>query len=95
MQETQVQSLDWEDPLGKGMATHPIRAWRIPWTEEPGRLAVHLVSQRVGHKSVTNTHELKSFRRGLDVSLLTFHAPNGSSDATVCDLPFLSSVFTP
>ena len=33
------QSLDWEDPLEKGMATHSsILAWRIPWTEEPGRL---------------------------------------------------------
>ena len=39
MQETWVQSLGWEDPLEKGMATHSsILAWRIPWTEEPGRL---------------------------------------------------------
>ena len=39
MQETQVQSLDWEDPLEKEMATHSnILAWRIVWTEEPGRL---------------------------------------------------------
>ena len=37
--ETQVRSLDWEDPLEKGMATHSsILAWRIPWTEELGRL---------------------------------------------------------
>ena len=37
MQETQVRSLGWEDPLEKGVATHPsILAWRIPWTEEPG-----------------------------------------------------------
>ena len=37
--ETQVQSLDRENPLEKGMATHSsILAWRIPWTEEPGRL---------------------------------------------------------
>ena len=35
-QETWVQSLDWEDPLGKEMATHSnILAWEIPWTEEP------------------------------------------------------------
>ena len=34
-----VQSLDWEDPLEEGMATHSsILAWRIAWTEEPGRL---------------------------------------------------------
>ena len=39
MQETQVRSLGWEDPLEKEMATHPsILAWRIPWTEEPGGL---------------------------------------------------------
>ena len=39
VRETQVQSLDWEDPLEKGMAVHSsILAWRIPWTEEPGRL---------------------------------------------------------
>ena len=39
MPETRVQSLGWEDPLGKGMATHfSILAWRIPWTEEAGRL---------------------------------------------------------
>ena len=34
-----VQSLDWEDPLEKEMATHSsILAWKIPWTEDPGRL---------------------------------------------------------
>ena len=39
MQETQVQFLGREDPLEKEMATHSnILAWRIPWTEEPGRL---------------------------------------------------------
>ena len=39
MRETQVQSLVWEDPLEKGMATYSnILVWRIPWTEEPGRL---------------------------------------------------------
>ena len=39
MWETQVRSLDWEDPLEKEMATHSsILAWRIPWMEGPGRL---------------------------------------------------------
>ena len=39
MQETQAQSLDQEGPLEKGTATHSsILAWRIPWTEERGRL---------------------------------------------------------
>ena len=46
MQETQVPSL--EDSLERGMATHSnILAWRIPWTEEPGRLQ-SMGSQRVG-----------------------------------------------
>ena len=49
MQETQVQSLTWKDPLEKGMATHSsVLAWRIPWTEEPGGLQ-SMGSQRVGH----------------------------------------------
>ena len=48
MQETWVQSLGWEDPLEKEMATHSsILAWRIPWTGEPGRLQ-SMGSQRVG-----------------------------------------------
>ena len=39
MRETWVQSLGWEDPLEKGMTAYfGILAWRIPWTEEPGRL---------------------------------------------------------
>ena len=48
MQETQVQSLGWEDPLKKEMATHSsILAWKIPWMEEPGRLQ-SMESQSVG-----------------------------------------------
>ena len=39
MQETQIQSLGWEDPLKKEMAAHSsILTWKIPWTEEPGGL---------------------------------------------------------
>ena len=49
MQEMQVPSLGGEDPLEEGMATHSsIVAWRILWTEEPGRLQ-STGSQRVGH----------------------------------------------
>ena len=49
MQETQVQSLGWEDSSEEGMATHSsILAWRIPWTEGPGGLE-SIGSQRVGH----------------------------------------------
>ena len=47
--ETRVRSLSWEDPLEKEMAIHSsITAWKIPWTEEPGRLQ-SMGSQRVGH----------------------------------------------
>ena len=47
--ETQVRSLGWEHPLEKEMATHSSTlAWKIPWTEEPGRLQ-SMGSQRVGH----------------------------------------------
>ena len=52
MQETQVQSLGGEDPLEKAMATHVAMAthsstlaWKIPWTEEPGRLQSHGVTE--------------------------------------------------
>ena len=49
MQETLVRSLGQEDPLEKGMATHPsILAWRIPWTEETVRIQF-MRSQRVGY----------------------------------------------
>ena len=49
MQETQVQSLGWEDPLENGMTSHSsILAWRIPWTEEPGKLQ-SMGLQRVRH----------------------------------------------
>ena len=49
MQETRVPSLGQEDPLEKGMATHSsVLAWRIPWTEEPGRLP-SMRLQKVGH----------------------------------------------
>ena len=49
MRETWVRSLGWEDPLEEGMTTQPsIRAWRIPWTEEPCELQ-SMGLQRVVH----------------------------------------------
>ena len=49
MQESQIRSMGQEDPLEKGMATHSsILAWRILWTEEPGRLQ-SIGLKRVGH----------------------------------------------
>ena len=53
MQETQVQSLGWEDPLEKEMVTHSsFVAWRIPWTEEPGGL------QSMGSQELDMTQRL-------------------------------------
>ena len=60
MQETQGSTLDGEDALEKGMVTHSsILAWRIPWTEEPGRLE-SMGSHRVGHDLATNTFTFSS-----------------------------------
>ena len=45
MQEIQVRFSGWENPLEEGMATpSSVLAWRIPWTEEPGRATVHRVT---------------------------------------------------
>ena len=57
MQETRVQSLGQEDPLEKEVATHSsILAWKIPWTEQPGRLQ-SMGSQRVRHDLVTKQQQ--------------------------------------
>ena len=66
VRETWVQSLGQEDPWEKEMVTHSsILAWRIPWTEEPGRLQ-STGSQRVGHDRATSfhfhSHYKKSYR---------------------------------
>ena len=61
IQETQVQSLGWGDTLEKGMATHSSTlAWKIPWTEEPGRL------QSMGSQKESNTTEQLHFVDRLD-----------------------------
>jgi len=59
MQETQVHSLGWEDPLEKGMTTYSsIVAWRIPTDKGAWQATVHGVS-RVGHDLVTKPPPLK------------------------------------
>ena len=56
MQEIRVRSLGWEVPLEKGLSVlSSICAWRIPWTQKPGRLQ-SVGSQRVRHNWATNTH---------------------------------------
>ena len=63
IQETRVWSLGRKDPLEKEMATHSsILAWKIPWTEDPGRLqSKSLVLQRVGHDWATSLHFMLSW----------------------------------
>ena len=67
MRETRVRSLGWKDPLEKEMATHSSTlAWKIPWTEEAGRLH-SMGSQRVGHdwaNSLSLSFTLISIDRG-------------------------------
>ena len=64
--ETWVQSLDGEDPLEKEMATHSsIIAWRLPWTEEPGRLQSMDLIDRL-------THTFNAIMRALTYDLIIF-----------------------
>ena len=97
MQETWDQSLDWKDPLEKGMTTHSsVLAWRISWTEEPRGLQ-SVGSQRVRHSWVTNTlrfwatawfvqnRESRAFARtcvSLDISSSHFKSLQANSENT-------------
>ena len=70
MWKTRVRSLGWEDPLEKEMATHSsILAWKIPWTEEPGRL------QFMGCKESDTTEQLHTEVRASQVVLLVQNPP--------------------
>ena len=84
VRETRVQPLGWEDALGKEMATHSsILAWRIPWTEEPGRLQ-STGSQRVGHDRATS------------LSLSLFLLPHSTlKKKKKTNLPYFSFLFLP
>ena len=74
MQEMGLQSLGWEDPLEKEMATHfSILAWEIPWTEEPGG------QQSMGSQRVDTTWQLKSNNKQyVRQFLLCFSSPSFS-----------------
>ena len=81
MWETRVQSLGREDPLEKEMATHSsILAWKIPWTEEPGRLQ-SLGSQRVGHNWVTSL-SFQAYMGASQGALVVKNLPTNSGDIT-------------
>ena len=78
-QETQVWSLNWEDPLENEMATHPgMLAWRIPWTEELSGLQ-SLGLQRVGHKWATE-YTIWSSNKETDLSTVTKTSSRRSMD---------------
>ena len=89
MPETWVQSLGWEDPLEEGMATHSsVLAWRIPWTEEPGRLQSSGL-QRVRHDCRDLADMLNLFRNFQIVfqsSSIILHSYGRMSDQFLCIL---------
>ena len=65
MQKTGIQSLGWEDLLEKDMATYSsILAWKIPWTEECGRLQ-SMGLQRVGHDCISDFFKLSLVKRDI------------------------------
>ena len=71
MQETWVRSLDWEDPLEKGMASHSsILAWKIPWTEESGGLQSMGLQESVMIEILTHTDTLEGFANDRKLTLL-------------------------
>ena len=73
-QETQIQSLGWEDALEKGLATHSIiLAWRIPWTEEPSGL------QSMGSQELDMAEQLSIAQLLLSQSCPTLCNPMGCS----------------
>ena len=78
MGETRVRSLGWEDPLEEGMATHSsIRAWRIPWTEEPAGLTSMGSESRT---QLSNQHTfLKEKREQIEGTFSFLSSPNGLS----------------
>ena len=93
MQEIQVQTLSWEDPLEEEMATSSsILAWKIPWTEEPGGFTVHgvpksctLLSDLAGARAHTHTHththtHMKSLYKSIKSKRILFEQAPGVSD---------------
>ena len=82
VQETGVRFLGQEDPLEKEMATHSrILAWRIPWTEEPGRLQ-SMGSQRVGHQ--TRLSDFISFFLSIWVASIFGYCHNNTISSRSC-----------
>ena len=82
MQETQVRTLGWEDPLEKEMATHSSTiAWKMPWTEKPGRLQ-SMGSQRVRHDGMNGLVWFFYFHK-IEFMKLLFHLKSAVRVASV------------
>ena len=82
MQETWVLSLDQEDPLEKGMATHSsILAWRIPWTEKPGGLQTMGSQKSDTTERLTHNTQQRMLLNGLQMVQLVKNPPANAGDA--------------
>ena len=84
-QETRVQSLGWEYPLEKEMATHSrTLAWKIPWMEEPGRLKSMESHSRTGLSNFTGTGQYSCLENPMDRGAwrATVHGVAKESDTT-------------
>ena len=94
-QQTQVWSLSWEDSLKDKMATHSsILAWKIPWTEEPGR-PQSMGSQKVRHDWATKQARLKKkkcTRRQSSVGLTRLYSTPGGGWKVLTDSPMKTHV---
>ena len=88
MQKTQVRSLGQEDPLEEEMATHSsILSWRIPWTEESGRLQ-SMGLQRVGHNWATEHTHRSSNWSSHSILFHTSRFPSPTTTISTTSLPF-------
>ena len=86
MWETWVRSLCWEDPLEKEMATHSsILAWKIPWTEEPGRVTICRVAKSQTRPKQLSTHiaqrDVESQAAGTQTGRLVGEGPRDGQGA--------------
>ena len=84
--ENRVRSLGREDPLEKEMATHSSTlAWKIPWTEEPGRLR-SMGSQKVGHDWVTSLSAIMKLRKQKNNLLAGKRSSNSKDNKSVVNI---------
>ena len=92
MQETRVRSLGWEDPLEKEMSTHSsILAWKIPWTEELGRLQ-SMGSQTVRHDWTTSLFTGTKIPQATQYKQLPCHQKRKNPYSIYCGWPFLQDL---